>query len=167
MPLMRYCLEALGYTFKVTDGSEYSREADRVDKVIVFNMPYYNSGRFLREIQTEKKVLFIWEPPSTVARLYDRAYHEQCSRIFTWQDVLSDKKKYLKFHYQVLLRMDEKFVTFEERKFCTMLNRNKGSDHPDQLYSERIKAISFSESLNTNEFALYGEGWNGAEHPSF
>jgi hypothetical protein len=167
LPMMRYCLEQSGFRFKVTEASEYELEADRVEKVIVFNMPYYNNGKFLSAIPTEKKVLFIWEPPSTVAQLYDKDYHRQFSRVFTWQDDLVDNKKYFKFYYQLLLRLEETFVPFRERRFCTMLNRNKGSNHRDQLYSERIDAINFFESLGSDQFVLYGDGWEPAEHPSF
>src|SRR5687768_4570656 len=62
MPLMRYCLEQSGYQFKVTDGSEYESEADLVEKVIVFNVPYFDKAEFYKSIPKTKKVIFLWEP---------------------------------------------------------------------------------------------------------
>ena len=167
LPMMRYCLEQSGFSFKVTDASEYELEADRVERVIVFNLPYYNGGKFLEKIPKAKKVIFIWEPPSVVPELYDPELHKQFDRVFTWQDDLVDKVKYFKIYYQFLGRLRSNPIPFEERRLCSMINRNKSSLHPSELYTERIRAIRFFESLGTKEFALYGEGWDSAEFSCF
>lgn len=41
-----------------------------------------------------------------------------------------------------------------------MISSNKGSPHPDELYSERVEVASFlSANADLNEFDLYGSGW--------
>jgi hypothetical protein len=166
MPLMRYCLEQAGFQFKVTDGSKYESEAARVKKVIVFDTPHYNDGRFLKAIPKEKKVIFIWEPPSVGAALYAPELHAEFDRVFTWQDDLVDRQKYFKFYYPYHGSLKSVRKPFEERALCTMINRNKHSSHSDELYTERKNAIKFFQSLGTNEFTLYGSGWDQPEYPS-
>ncbi len=36
---------------------------------------------------------------------------------------------------------------------------NKSSNHIDQLYTERLKAIQFFENQDPQNFDLYGPGW--------
>jgi hypothetical protein len=52
---------------------------------------------------------------------------------------------------------------FGARRFVTLINANKYSDVPGELYSLRRRAIRYFES-NFAEFDLYGNGWNQAPY---
>jgi hypothetical protein len=161
MPLMRYCIEAAGYKFKVTDGSEYAGEADSVEKVICFNMPYYRADKVLANIPPHKKVVYLWEPPSVVPELYEENFLANFDRVLTWRDDLIDGKKFFKFFYTMLEKRSAHQVglAFNDRKLCSLMNRNKNSNHVDELYTERRRVIEFFEARKTDEFELSGHGW--------
>ena len=42
----------------------------------------------------------------------------------------------------------------------TLINANKTTNHLNELYSERLRAIKWLEKNIPNEFDLYGRGWN-------
>jgi hypothetical protein len=58
----------------------------------------------------------------------------------------------------------EKIPPFEKKKFCTMIARKLKSGHPNELYSERVKAIVFFEG---KEFDLYGTGWSRKKYKNY
>jgi len=108
----------------------------------------------------EKMVLFLWEPPSTFPRLYNKRFHRFFSKIYTWDDDLVDNKTYFKFYYPVLSKEMETSIPFEEKKLCMLIVSNKHSKHPHELYSERRKVIDFFEKQAGGDFDFYGYGWD-------
>ena len=110
------------------------------------------------KLPKEKMVLFLWEPPTVQKEGYDPKIQACFSKIYTWDDDLVDGVKFFKFYYPVYREKIEKIPSFEEKKFCTMINSRLSSKHPNQLYSEREKTIRFFED-KTEEFDLYGKWW--------
>ena len=112
----------------------------------------------LKKYPKEKCILILWEPPSVVTHLgnatrnYDPQFHEYFSKVLTWHDQLIDNKKYMKLYYPVLHPMREDIVDFANKKLCTMIVCNKGSAHPDELYSARRDAIIYFESNHLRGF---------------
>lgn len=77
-------------------------------------------------------------------------------------DDLVDNLHYFKFHYpQAKLLRNKILPDFNDKKLCVLIAGNKKSSHPQELYSERKKAIAFFSSLDTDEFDLYGTHWEG------
>lgn len=58
-------------------------------------------------------------------------------------------------------------VNFSERKLLTCISGNKKSKHPDEMYSERERVITFLENKYPNDFDFYGTGWKKSIHPSY
>lgn len=58
-------------------------------------------------------------------------------------------------------------IGFDDRKLLTSISGNKKSKHPDELYSERERVITFFENNYPEEFEFYGTGWDGAVHPGY
>ena len=51
-------------------------------------------------------------------------------------------------------------IDFSERKLLTCISGNKKSEHPDEMYSEREKVITFLENRYPNDFDFYGTGFD-------
>lgn len=110
------------------------------------------------ERDPSKQVLFLFEPPTVEPQLYDPKVQVRFGKIFTWDDDLVDNKKFFKFCYPALKERIANITPFEEKKFCTLIARRLGSQHPKQLYSERENTIRFFED-KPGEFEFYGAYW--------
>lgn len=128
------------------------------DYFIVFEVPH-DSLHLLKQYPKEKLILFLWEPPSVAPANYNPEFHEYFSKVYTWHDELVDNKKYFKLYYPNFHKMIPDPVAFDSKKLCTLIACNKGSSHPNELYSERLKVISFYEGLQSSDFDLYGRNW--------
>lgn len=126
--------------------------------LIVFDVLLDQFG-LLQKYPKEKKILFLWEPPSVIPDNYDLHNHDSFSKVLTWHDGLVDNKKYFKFYYPVLNPIISETVPFESKKLCTLISCNKGSHYPGELYSERRHLILFYENSSHNDFTLFGKWW--------
>lgn len=116
----------------------------------------------IKQYPKEKLILFLWEPPSTLAQNYDPKYHEYFSKVYTWNDDLVDNKKYFKFYHPALRPMISEQINFEEKKLCTLIACNKWSPHPNELYGQRLSVINFFEDNHPSDFDLYGKWWSNS-----
>lgn len=87
--------------------------------------------------------------------------------ILTWNDRWVDGKTI--FSRNIPYYFVENFgnVPFEKRKLLTSISGNKKSDHPDELYSERERVISFFEKNYPDDFDFYGTSWDKEMHPNY
>ena len=136
-------------------------EAKECDLLIIFDV-FPKHFAQLERIPKEKRVLFLWEPPSTVPENADLSFHTYFSKVYTWNDELVDQKTYFKFYYPVLHPMVQP-ESFEAKKLCAMITCNKTSSHPNELYSERQKVVQFFEDKE-GFFDLYGTWWSPSLH---
>jgi hypothetical protein len=132
-------------------------EAKECDLLIVFDVFPQHFAQ-LERIPKEKRVLFLWEPPSTVPENANLSYHTYFSKVYTWNDDLVDGDTYFKFYYPVLHPMVEP-EEFTSKKLCAMITCNKTSTHPKELYTERQKVVQFFEEKEEGLFDLYGTWW--------
>jgi alpha(1,3/1,4) fucosyltransferase len=146
------------YNLKIKAIKSY-KKLPKAKKIILFDLVSDHNLKALSHYPKEKLSLFLWEPPSTLPENYDKKAHELFSRIYTCDDDLVDNKKYFKLFYPDAKEMIANPLPFEEKKFCTLISRNKKSCHPYELYSEREKVIEFFEENAPQDFDLYGEGW--------
>lgn len=114
----------------------------------------------------EKMVLFMWEPPVVQPETHDLKMHRYFGKIFTWDDDLVDNIRYFKFHYPVLQQKIPNIPSFEEKKFCTLINSRLQSKHPKELYSAREEIIRFFEN-RSDEFDLYGRFWEKRNYKNY
>lgn len=124
---------------------------------------FWNLGERTRSIDweghpKEKRVLFIWEPPTVQGELYDPEVLARFGKVFTWDDDRVDGVRFFKFCYPVLRPRIGPVVPFERKKFCVMVARRFKSEHPRELYSEREKTVRFFEDKLWT-FDLYGHRW--------
>ncbi len=108
-----------------------------------------------------KMALFLWEPPSVIPDNYNSELHERFNYVFTWNDSYINKgSRYIKMFWP----QTDKFPVPPKRKFINKkllvnISGNKHSDHPRELYSERLKSIKHFEESHPESFDLYGFGW--------
>ncbi len=139
-----------------------------VQKIVFWNCEgSYKKHCSLNKFPKEKMILFLWEPPTVIPKIYSKKLHAAFSKVYTWDDDLVDGKKYFKFYYPVWQPMREVLPKFEERKLLTLLATNFAPKRPHTLYPERKKALEFFESHIPEEFEFYGRGWQASEHPCF
>jgi hypothetical protein len=142
---------------------------EEVAKVLFFNVTGEYRNRFaLHTLPKDKTVLFLWEPPTVLRKMYSQKVYSSFGKIYTWNDDLVDNKTFFKFYYPVLRTMISDIPSFEEKKLCTLISSNRKSRHHKELYSERLKAIQFFESVGEEGFEFYGRGgWDPSIHKNF
>ena len=87
--------------------------------------------------------------------------------ILTWNSDWVDGKTVFKRNIPYFFEDDIGQVNFKNRKLLTSISGNKKSTHPDELYSEREKVITFFEKNYPEEFDFYGTGWEYSEHLAY
>lgn len=101
------------------------------------------------------------EPATIKPNNWVRLKHKPFKKIFTWHDDYVDNKKYIRLHSCSHKRSDQVcFNVNDQRKFCVFIARQKFSNGPRELYSERVKAIRWFEKNHLDDFDLYGGGWD-------
>ncbi len=139
-----------------------------IDKVVFFNIvPKVAKKWDLSRLPKEKLVLFMWEPRTVIKEMYLPKVTDCFAKVYTWDDSLLKQKHFAKFHYPVLRPMQAFISSFEEKKLCTLVASQLHSDYPQELYSERTKAIEYFEKVGEEGFEFYGRGWKGSDHPSY
>ncbi|MCI5052397.1 MAG: glycosyltransferase family 10 [Simkaniaceae bacterium] len=168
---LHYKLNEKGYTVDTTSLEKvpkklqwyqkmvpWMRPKKEVDKFVVFNLPYFIHHRKIYNLPPDKLILFQIEPPTIVPNQYSSRTYKHFSKIYTFNDDVVDNEKFFKFYYPVLRPYRGSTQTFEERKFLCLINANKSSNHPMEIYSEREEAVRFFENY-PGLFDLYGYGW--------
>jgi len=115
-----------------------------------------------------KRYVIITEPPCVLLRNWKLSNYEQFHKVFTYNDAWVDNKKIF------LLRFPGNYgygpiaePSFDKKKFCALIAGFKTSSHPNELYSERMRAIRWFSDNHPDEFDLYGVGWPGSFRPKF
>lgn len=133
------------------------------DKVLCFNhRPQQYAACVRAGLRPEQLVLFLMEPKPVIATQYTKAVWDEYGTVFTYLDNLVDNRHIFKMFYPQGQELISTLPTYPERKFLTLMNANKYSYAPNELYSLRRRAISYFSG--TPDFDLYGFGWasNGA-----
>lgn len=141
-----------------------------VKKILFMNIPR-NATRNLQleKLPKEKLILFMWEPPIRLRKMYAEKVQKCFSKIYTFNDDLVDGKTYFKFYYPEKKEMLDNLPPFEEKKFLTMIvgkASDKSRHHPNELYSHRNEAITFFQDQE-EDFDFYGRGWSKEDFHSY
>lgn len=117
-------------------------------------------------LSVSDRILLIMEPPVVTERSYEKKYHKYFGKIITWDDELVDDKKYFKFFYPQPIPQKRPYKDFQNKKTFVMMNGNKFSHHPNELYSKRREVIEYFETSD-EEFDLYGNGWEKCNYKNY
>ena len=139
------------------------------DTAFVFFNNVSTSKKVMRNITAfpaERMTSVIWEPPVVRPKLYTEELNQYFSTVLTWKKNIVDRERYFAFHYPHNLEQKRSPLSFTEKRLCTMMNANKSSLEPHELYSERRTIIAFYEK-HLDDFDLYGYGWEPAGYQSY
>ena len=131
-------------------------------KVICYDAPcwIHEWQKKLSFFPKKNLLLIAYEPPSVRSWLYTQETISCFGKVLTWNDDLVDNKKFFKFFYPALLPMLPNTTSFSKKKLLTQITTNRSSQHPHELYTERMKAIEYFEKKHSKDFVFYGRGWN-------
>jgi len=164
--LLKEALESKEHTCHTVDKYNLSD----VD-VLIFSRFDYQVRDFFACIKENPYIKFIYtaNEESVVCLLHsvDLLGQLPVDIVLTWND--SAVKKYNSIQKsnigQPMIRVDSiSNIAFNKKKLCCMISGNKRSDRPNELYSERLKAIRYF-SKSDSKFDLYGVGWNLSTDP--
>lgn len=114
------------------------------------------------------KILYLWEPPLHDAVAYNRSYHQHFNKVFSLSSDQVDNKRVYKWVYpQPVLEMLGSIPDYDQKKLCTMMIGNHYSNHPQEIYSERLRAIQFFSRYGPEVFEFYGGGWPAHQYPCY
>ncbi|MBS0652730.1 MAG: hypothetical protein JSR39_04295 [Verrucomicrobia bacterium] len=143
-------------------------EGKESEKLIFYNLtPRYCKKCDLSKLPKEKLILFMWEPPVVLKKMYRSKILDHFSKVYTWNDDLVDNQKFFKFYYPVLQPMLPDLPPFEDRKLCTLVCSDLKSTHPLELYSERRRVIEYFEKVQEPGFEFYGRKWPEGIYASY
>jgi hypothetical protein len=168
--LKNRCAE-LGYTLEVTKNQDLD-----ACKWIVFwdvtSMWPATPPHAAREIYAEatargfedRLTLMLSEPGSVCAQNEDISAHNKFRHVFTWSAALADGKRYIRTYLPVTAVYPEvPIVPFSKKRMLVDISGNKASSHARELYKERRDTIRYFDREYSDDFDLYGFGWN--THP--
>lgn len=108
-----------------------------------------------------KTALLMFEPPNVCPRNWHLHEHTKFDRIFTWDPMLIDNNKYFQIHLpspRTFSRPPD--VLFSAKKLIVDISSNKRTYHLNSLSDFRYDTIKYFAKHHSNEFDLYGYGWN-------
>lgn len=165
------------YDYGRTQGFEFLtfdqvQDWDSVDAILLCDRPLPGNPLVEAAMQSRAaKYLITSECPIIYQPSWDPQYHRQFRRVWTWDDSLVDGSFYLKSNSVtdpvLACDFEQQKARFHERKLVTLIAGAKSSQHPNELYSHRVRAIRWFESEAPEHFDLYGMGWNQEQFPSY
>ena len=147
-------------------------------KKIYLNTPDVNFGKkidFEIHINVQKKsdsqynYLILLENPE-VYPLNNNKFFSKYKKIFTWNDDLTDGKKFIKIQIPNKIKKNRHVNSFDERKiFSTLIAANKtlSKSISNNLYAERLKTVEWFDKNAKGYLEVYGSGWNYSTIPHF
>jgi len=128
--------------------------------IIFINFPAFQEN-ILKKLRNLKKDLYLicYESEIISPHNWRKNNHKYFKKIFTWSDKWVDNKKYIKFYWPNRVPENFDFSLKKKDKFCALIAGNKFNYDRRELYSERNKAILWFEKKHSDEFDLYGVGW--------
>lgn len=108
----------------------------------------------------EKSYLLLFESELIRPDNWALDKHRHFHKIFTWHDEFVDNKKYFKINFAQEIPQNINKDLSNKSKLCTLIAGNKKVSHPLELYSKRVEAIRWFEKYHSEDFDLYGIGWD-------
>ena len=132
------------------------------DLTIFWDIPDTNDLLLKEAISVKKPIFSIITELGYIHKANNNIHLHKCfDKIFTYQDELINGKKYIKLNYSFRFPDSVKVDYSKKEKLCVMIAGNKQLNYPNELYSERVRAIRWFEKNHPDDFDLYGIGWGG------
>jgi hypothetical protein len=110
-----------------------------------------------------RPMVALWEAPVVTPRNWDIARHSAFDTLFTWDPRLIDGKRYRPLpaaprEFDGAFKVERNLSN--KTGLCVLVATNQRRGNPQELYSERLKAIRWFEMHHPESFDLYGRGWS-------
>lgn len=135
----------------------------KIKKILSFFLKKYKIRDLFKEIKNTniKSILFLWEASAVMPNNWKTSLHNQFDQIMTWNDEYVDNIKFFKIYWpQTDIFPEISKIFFKNKKLLVNISMNKSSNHELELYTERLNSIIFFDKNYSNDFDLYGYGWN-------
>ena len=135
---------------------------DSYDAIIFLDYPG-DHNRYLKKLidmKFENLYLFVFENEIIKPDNWKMEHYRYFKKIFTWRDDIIDNKKIFKFFLPNKIPDPISLNISRKTKFCCLIAGNKKNNQHRELYSERIRAITWFEKNQPAHFDLYGKGWD-------
>lgn len=145
---------------------------EELDAVIFMDRPRGDNPMVVRLFNADiAKYLCLYETEIIKPDNWDTEFHQRFDRLFTWSDKHVDHHRFIKINSAIDPEPAHDFealkAAFHQRKLCTLIAGAKAAQHPNELYSERLRAIHWFQANAPQDFDLYGFGWNPGVFPSY
>jgi hypothetical protein len=135
------------------------------DKIFFLDYPtrFNTYFRRLLRLKHPELHLILIEPPIIRPDNYDSRKHRPFNTVLTWKKGLcvNDPRKYRLYHIPNKVRPGNFSPgPFSGRKLCALINSFMVSVRPNELYSERVRAIRWFETNAPRDFDLIGTEWD-------
>jgi hypothetical protein len=104
--------------------------------------------------------LILAESMAVKPSIWDRRSHDHYQTIFCWHEPFIDNQRYIWANIYSGITNPLQWSDVKNKKLCTLINGNKFSHHPHELYTARKKLIRWFEKNHPEDFDLFGTGWN-------
>jgi hypothetical protein len=115
---------------------------------------------FLKRHPGVDMFLQIYESPLYSFRNFNPENQKCFKKIFTWDSKVADGKTFFTARYANRIPKNVDFSKNKKEEFCLMISSHKLKTEPNELYTERVKAIEWFEKNAPQDLNLYGVGWD-------
>ena len=136
---------------------------ERFNAVVFFDYPSPLNFTFKRLVKSKIPIyLVLLESPTIRPDNWIIENHAPFKKVFTWNPTLVIRwdDKYVRIHMPHKIPEKKRYRASLADKFCCMIASQKYAAGPNELYTERVKAIRWFEQNHPGEFALYGQRWD-------
>ncbi len=137
----------------------FNKKSSKLYALIFFDVPK-GIDKLLKRHKSINKFLVVFESEILNTNNWRRESHKHFKKIFVWNDIWIDGRKYIKYYWPNKIAKEVVFDLNKRNKFCTIIAGHKFVSHPLSLYAERIRAIRWFEQNHSEDFDLYGFGWD-------
>lgn len=135
---------------------------EKYDAVIFIEFPGLKDKYFKSLLASGFKNIYLLNIECKVIKPdnWDVNNYKYFKKVFTWGDDIINGNKIIKLNMSYGDHRVPEGIAATKEKLCTVISSNKFKSHPQELYSERVKAIRWFEKNHPEEFDLYGAGWD-------
>lgn len=151
--------EEHGYEFNTVD--MYS-SVDEIDYIIYAG---FDKKRWVKAFfggYLDKVIYYVNEPPAVTPMFSMKGVKILLNAhryLITWSDKIVDNKRIFKTSFGFCFENMKGNIEWKNKKLLTMIAGCKSSNHPEEMYSERVRIIEHFEKKQSEDFYLYGTGW--------
>lgn len=132
-----------------------------IDAYVFIDMPDTANSAFKQAVASGRPLyLLVLESRLIRPQNYDPENFNYFSKIFTYDDSIIDGERFIKLNYAFRFPVSIPNDSAGKEKLCVMIAGYKSSDHPQELYGERLAAIRWFERHHPDDFDLFGVGWD-------